>query len=279
MKNLFYGILISSIAICSVAKAEDDFFNDLMVNEDMKEEIKEEQTVEKGQLDAAKLLESRPKMLQIQKQKKKIKVKETTVKEAAPIIYEQAPFGLLWMAPIKEIEYMKVALEPIEIKDNPNSYKATNLPKQLDDFREVIISFGKADALWLIRAYGKYIEDDSAASKGVAMYRKYYEMLDRKYGNADEIYTPVTVNLEEKISNDDGTTSTIIRQEEIDIGDEGFLKALVSGESVLYTTFKNEKVEVTLALLATGEGKTYIVIDYKNLSFEQKANEAIFDAL
>ena len=279
MKNLFYGIVVGSIAVCSVAKANDDFFNELMINEEMKEEIKEEKTVEKGQLDAAKLLESRPKILQIEKQKKKIKVRETTVKEAAPIIYDPAPFGLLWMAPIKEIEYMKVALEPIEIKDNPNSYKATNLPKQLDDFREVVISFGKADALWLIRAYGNYIEDDTAASKGVAIYRKYYEMLDRKYGNADEIYTPVTVNLEEKVPNDDGTTSTIIRQEEIDIGDEGFLEALISGESVLYSTFENEKVEVTLALLATGEGKTYIVIDYKSLSFEQKANEAIFDAL
>ena len=153
MKNLFYGIVVGSIAVCSVAKANDDFFNELMINEEMKEEIKEEKTIEKGQLDAAKLLESRPKMLQIEKQNKKIKVRETTVKEAAPIIYDPAPFGLLWMAPIKEIEYMKVALEPIEIKDNPNSYKATNLPKQLDDFREVVISFGKADALWLIRAY------------------------------------------------------------------------------------------------------------------------------
>ena len=72
MKNLFYGIVVGSIAVCSVAKANDDFFNELMINEEMKEEIKEEKTVEKGQLDAAKLLESRPKMLQIEKQKKKI---------------------------------------------------------------------------------------------------------------------------------------------------------------------------------------------------------------
>ena len=279
MKNLFYGILISSVALCSSAKAADDFFSDLMMNEEIKEEIKEEKTVEKGKFDAAQLLESRPKMLQIQKQKAKIKVRETTVKEAAPIIYEQAPFGLLWMAPKKEIEYMKIKLESVEIKDTPNSYKASNLPKQLDAFREVVISFGTSDALWLIRAFGNYIEDNASASKGVEMYRKYYEMLEKKYGNADEIFTPATVNLEEKISNDDGTTSTIIKQEDIDIGEDGFLNALISGESVLYSTFANEKVAVTLALLATGEGKTYIVIDYKSLSFEQKENEAIFDAL
>ena len=279
MKKLFYGIFASMFAFISVAKANDNFFNDLMLTDDMKEEIKEEKSAEKSTLDAAKLLESRPKMLKIKKQKKKIKVEEEIVKETAPIIYEPAPLGLLWLAPVSEIEYIKVKLTPVELKDNPNSYKATNLPKQLAFIRETILGFGNNDSLWRIAAYGNYIEDDSKASKGLAEYQKYYDMLEKKYGNAEEFFTPGVINIEEKIPNDDGTTSIAISQEEVQIGEEGFLETLVSGESVLYATFRDKKTSVTLALLATGENKTYIAIDYKNLTVEQKTNEAIYDAL
>lgn len=279
MKKLFFGIFAGLFAFNTSVKANDNFFNDLMLTEDMKEEIKEEKSIEKSTLDAVKILESRPKMLKMKKQKKKIRVEEEAVKEAAPVVYEQAPLGLLWLAPVSEIEYIKVNLTPVELKDNPNSYKATNLPKKIDTFREVILGFGKDDSLWRIAAYGNYIDDDSKASKGIAEYQKYYNMLEKKYGNAEEFFTPAVVNFEEKIPNDDGTTSTAIRQDEIQIGDEGFLETLVSGETVLYSTFDNKKVAVTLALLATGEGKTYIAIDYKNMTVEQKTNEAIYDAL
>ena len=104
----------------------------------------------------------------------------------------------------------------------------------------------------------------------------YYE---KKYGNAEDFYTPAVFNVEEPVPNDDGTTSMAIRQDEMEIGDDGFLEKLASGESVLYSTFHNEKIAVTLALMADGNKQSFIVIDYKNLMLQKKADEEIYDAL
>jgi len=279
MKKLFYSILMSATALSFNVKANDDFFDDIMVTEEMKTEAKEDKTIEKGQMDAAKLLESKPKMLKIAKQKKKIRIEKETVDKADPIVYEPAPMGLLWLAPISEIEYIKVNLAKVEVKDYPNTYKATNLPKPLPDFRETMISFGNKDSLWRIISYGNLIDDDTSASKGLAQYDKYYKLLEKKYGNAKEFYTPAVYNIEEPVPNEDGTTSTAIKQLEMQIGDEGFLEKLASGEAVLYSTFNNEKVAVTLAIFADGNNQSFIVIDYKNLTSEQKANEELYDAL
>ena len=79
--------------------------------------------------------------------------------------------------------------------------------------------------------------------------------------------------------NDDGTTSRAIKQMEMEIGEEGFLEKLYLGEAVMYSTFHNENVSVTLALLADGNKQTYIVIEYKNIDSQKKATEDIMDAL
>jgi hypothetical protein len=282
MKKLFYSLLLGSVAFSMQAKAEDDFFSDLMVTEEVKQEVKEKITdkaVEQGKMDASKILESRPKMLKIQKKQRKARVEETVVDAAAPIVYEKAPLGLLWLAPKSEIEYIKVKLEPVEIKDYPNSYKATNLPKALSDFRETMVSFGKENSLWRIISYGDYIDDDSKATKGLKQYERYYELLDKKYGNAEEYYTPAITNVEELVPNDDGTTSTAIKQLDMEKGDDGFLEKLALGEAVLYSTFYNEKVSVTLALFANMQAQSFIVIDYKNIELQKKVNEEILDAL
>ncbi len=276
MNKLFYALLAAAMSFSFNSFAKDDFFDDIMQTEEMKQGAKEEQTVEKGQMDAAKLLASKPKALKIEK--RKIKIEEKSDK-FNPKVYEHAPMGLLWLAPVSEIEYIKVQLTPVELKDYPNTYKATNLPKPLPDMREVMISFGESNSLWRIVSYGNLIEDNSKASKGLAQYNKYYEMLEKKYGNAQEFYTPAMFNVEESVPNPDGTTSTAIRQVKMEIGDEGFLEKLASGEAVLYSTFNNEMVGVTLALFANEDNQTFIVIDYKNLISQKKTNDDIYDAL
>lgn len=276
MNKLFYVLLAVTMALSLNAFAQDDFFDDLMQTEEMKQDAKEEQTVEKGQMDAAKLLASKPKTLKIEK--RKIKIEETS-KKLTPIVYEHAPMGLLWLAPVSEIEYIKVQLTPVELKDYPNTYKATNLPKPLPDMREIMISFGEANSLWRIVSYGDFIQDNTKASKGLAQYNKYYEMLEKKYGNAQEFYTPAVFNVEESVPNPDGTTSMAIKQVQMEVGDEGFLEKLASGEAVLYSTFNNEMVAVTLALFADGNNQSFIVIDYKNLVSQKKTNDDIYDAL
>ena len=156
---------------------------------------------------------------------------------------------------------------------------ATNLPKPIKAMREVLISFGDENALWRISGYGKFLDDDDKATKGLEEYHKFYDMLEEKYGNAEEFYTPYVKNVEETTTNEDGSTSKVIKQYFMQIGDEGFKQRLMSGEATLYATFENDHIGVTLALLADGEGQTYIIIDYKNLKKNEIDLKEIYEAL
>lgn len=272
MKKSILGLLLAGMFV-SPAFCEEDFFGDLMVSEEMKQAEKREE----GQMSAGQILDRRPTKFKLDVNKGR--VKEAPKEESEVIVRDPAPFGLKWLATVNEIRYLHVYLKPVEVKDVPQTYSATNLPKPVAAFREVLISFGENDALWRIAAYGKLMKDDTKASLGVEEYRKYYEMLARKYGNPQQFYTPAVVNVEEKIDSGDGTSSIAVRQEKMEIGAEGFLQKLISGESVLYATFENSKIGVTLALLADGEGQTYIVVDYKNLIATKQESEDIYDAL
>ena len=273
MKKVFFFILPVGIAFCGAAHAEDDFFGDLI----MPEEIQQEQEGISGQFDAGKILDSKPKALRVER--KKLRVEKVETEKAAPIVREPAPMGLKWLATVDEIEYLHVRLQPIEQKDMPNSYIATNLPNPVSAFREVLVSFGEDDALWRIEAYGKFIDDDSTAAKGLKEYRKYYQLLEKKYGNAHEFYTPAVFNVDETVTNADGTQSVVSTQQKMPKGADGFLQKLITGEATLYATFENGSVGVTLALLANGDDQTYIVVDYKNLSAGRKEMEELYDAL
>ena len=253
--------------------AQNSFFGDLIVSEEMEQEKQSES----GQFEARKILESKPTVLSIQNKKKKIEKVEA--KKPAPVIRAPAPLGLKWLASVDEIKYLHVYLKPIEIKDMPNSYAASNLPNPVADFREVNLSFGDADALWRIAAYGKLIDDDTSASKGLKEFEKYYKLLSKKYGNAQEFYTPAAVDVDETVTADDGTQTTQTTTRNMQIGEPGFLQKLASGEATLYATFENGKVGVTLALYADGNSQTYIVVDYKDLSAGKKELEDLYDAL
>ena len=53
----------------------------------------------------------------------------------------------------------------------------------------------------------------------------------------------------------------------------------MKGESTLYATFHNDSVAVTLALMANGDGQTFIMVDYKNLKANEMEHEKMLDAL
>ena len=100
-------------------------------------------------------------------------------------------------------------------------------------------------------------------------------MLAKKYGNAQQFYTPAAVDVDE--TDTDG--NVISRKVEMPLGAEGFLQKLVSGEATLYATFENGKTGVTLALYVDGDEQTYIVVDYKDLQAGKQKLEDIYDAL
>lgn len=273
MKKIWGLAILIAFILSGKTYAADDFFGDLIEPE----EIKQEKASISGQFNAGKILDSKPKVLKVER--KKLRVEKVETEKVTPIVREPAPLGLKWLATVEEIEYLKVYLEPIAQKDMPNSYIATNLPNPVSDFREVLVSFGEDDALWRIAAYGKLIDDDSTAAKGLKEYDKYYKLLAKKYGNAHEFYTPALVNADETVVNPDGTQALKSVQQELPKGGEGFLQKLVNGETTLYATFENETVGVTLALLADGHNQTYIVVDYKNLTAGRKEMEELYNAL
>lgn len=268
MKKMWRFLTVLGFFMPNTASAAEDFFGDLMVSEQMKQEA----VSESGQMEAGKILDSRPAVLKIKAKSKKIE----KVKDVKPqVIYAPAPFGLSWLAPRKDIEALKVYLTPIELKDTPETYKAINLPKPVDDFKEIDISFGDNNQLWRIIAYGKPVQDDTSAANGIKLYRQYYQMLAKKYGNAQQFYTPAALNVDET----DADGNTVNRVVEMPLGAEGFLQKLASGEAVLYSTFENGKIGVTLALYADGNEQTYIVVDYKDLHTGEQKLEDIYDAL
>ncbi len=278
MKKTVLWTFLLCFSMLNTSRAEDDFFDNLIVDEELKNQVETEINKEKAQATAAEILDQKPILLEIDGLSK-IKKKDAAVEEIAPKPREPAPFGLKWLATKDEIIAQGVKLAPYSVKDAPNSYMATDLPKPVKAMREVLISFGDTDELWRISGYGKLIEDDEKATKGLEEYHKFYDILAEKYGNADEFYTPYVENVEENTTAPDGTISKTIKQHFMDIGDEGFKQKLMSGESTLYATFENDHISVTLALLADGEGKTYIIIDYTNNKVKQTELEKIYDAL
>ena len=63
------------------------------------------------------------------------------------------------------------------------------------------------------------------------------------------------------------------------IGNPHFLAQLQSGEAELYATFEGNDVGTALSVNVDGSGRSYIVIDYKNLKILRQREEQALDAL
>ncbi|MBO7605786.1 MAG: hypothetical protein J6S61_04920, partial [Elusimicrobiaceae bacterium] len=165
MKKIVLCGLVALFSGVQAPKAEEDFFDNLIVDDEMKQEVKTNIEKENAQIKAGEILDQKPLQLKIDANNQ-FKIKKTTVEEIVPIERELAPFGLKWLATKDEILELQVKLEPYTVKDAPQSYMATNLPKPVKAMREVLISFGDENALWRISGYGKFLDDDDKATKG-----------------------------------------------------------------------------------------------------------------
>ncbi len=184
-----------------------------------------------------------------------------------------APFGLLWNASVDETTNQGVELTPVEMKDYPNSFQASHLPKSIDFFERVYVSFGEMDELNRILVYSHPIEDNAQAAKTLKYYKIYSENLDNKYGNMQQFFTPAPVEVKKDQNAQEAP------QKDNSIGNPDFLAQLTSGEAVLYSTYHNDNVSATLSINVDGEQKSYIVIDYSNLQVIKKQEKQTFDAL
>lgn len=224
---------------------------------------------------AKKLLQQRPQNL---RKKSFPKLRSSVVVSTNQTSNEPvtpAPFGLIWGANITQTTNQGVELTPVEEKDYPNSFAASNLPKELQDFARVDVSFGEENKLWRIIAYSTPITDNADASKILKIYETYANLLNKKYGNKQQFFNPAQIEVTTK--NAQGREVSEIK--DAPIGNPQFLAQLQSGEAELYSTYNNQDVGAALAINVDGEGKSYIVIDYKNLNLLKEKEQQTLDAL
>ena len=287
MKKIFLAVVIPLIAAgaAKAAELEDGkFYEDVLISDDLKMEDSSNSAKEK----ASSLLDQKPKIIKIEGEPLQFRSARTKAAPAAPVCgkpidtttkYGEAPFGLSWGATYNQTKALGVDMERVERKDSVNDFIVTKLPKPIADFRQVIVSFGENNSLWRLTAYGRLLNDDASASKALHLYRKYYGLLERKYGNAKEFFTPKITTVEKKVKDEYGVDKVEIEKISEPIGGADFLAELKSGQAVLYATFEDQDVGAALAVNVDGDGKSYIIIDYTNLRIFREREEQTLDAL
>lgn len=282
---IFFGAVASIAALPCFA--QDNFYQDLLISDEVKAQIEQEKSqaefdknMNSAKNAARSLLNKKAQKIQIDAPQAERRKATPTTKAVAEetLNLDSAPFGLLWKASVAGIKNMGVILKPIEDKDYTHVFEASHLPKDPKGFREVDITFGQEDELWRILAIGDFINDDASASKVLKEYRKYSRLLSQKYGSPKEFFTPKITDVEKKIMVN-GVEKTTTEQKPEPIGNPEFLNQLQSGEAVLYSTFVGNNIGAALAINVDGDGKSYIIIDYKNIKILQDRENASLDIL
>lgn len=271
-KLILLAVVLFGANIAVLSAQENALPRDLLIDESVA--VVDEDAAADAKASARRLLQQQPRVLRKQsfpelRQKRYMPATQAVSRTQA------APFGLIWGASIADTKNQGVKLMPIEQKDYVNSFAARDLPKAVEDFERVDITFGQEDELWRIIAYGRLLDDDASASKVLRLYKIYAGLLTRKYGHAEEFFTPARI--EETVKDERGRDAVI--KKEAPLGNPDFLAQLQSGAAELYSTYYNEEVGAALSVNVDGDGKSYIVIDYKNLKILQSRENETLDAL
>lgn len=283
--SLFLCLIISSKAI---AVDDADFYEEFLISTD----VKLEENAVKAKNKASDLLNQKSKPITLDNaenlpQKINHTQRENSYNRANHSLtidntdnkYGEGPFGLPWGASYNQIQNLGVELTKTPIKDYPNSFIARKLPNPIPDIAKVYITLGDDNLLWRIIAYGVPTEDTSDASKVMQLYRKYCNLMNKKYGNEKQYYTPKISIIEKKTVNEKGEEQIETEKYEEPIGNKNFLSQLKSGEAVLYSTFENQKVGAVVSVNVNGEGKSYIIIDFTNLQILKEQEDKTLNAL
>lgn len=194
--------------------------------------------------------------------------------------YEPAPFGLFWGISKEQTEQLGFILQPAERKDYQDVNLITNPKQKMQTFGIVTAIFGVQDKLWCIFAQSTPQPDTPQAGNVIKLYQRYYQALEKKYGNAQQYFTP-HIYTEELIEGETGEEPKTTETEKPNnqIGNDNFLMELQDGTATLYATFENEQLGVTLGVSVDEEGKSYISIDYKNLQIMREEQQTKLENL
>ena len=267
------------------AQSDADFYQGLLISDEVKANEAKQQQQQKLREEMQDVQDSARSLLTTKTKNLKIDVPqferrsnaEPSDKEVAQEAQnlDSAPFGLLWKASAAAIKNMGVVLKPTEQEDYVNSYIATQLPVDTKGFRSIQVTFGEEDELWRIIAYGNFLDDTPSASKALRQYEMYARLLNQKYGNQKDFYTPATKTVEKEVIVG-GRKTMQTEQIPEKMGNPNFLSQLQEGTATLYSTFEGKGIGAALSLNVDGDGKSYIVIDYKNLNIlQERENETL----
>ena len=184
--------------------------------------------------------------------------------------YQEAPFGLFWGINKEQTEQLGFILKSAERKDYTNVYLVSNPKQKSNTFSVVTAIFGEQNKLWCIYAQSTPQKDTPQATNVIDLYKKYYTALAKKYGNAQQYFTPYTYT-EEIMEGEEQEAQTITHSGEI--GNDNFLKELEEGLATLYATFENKELGITLGISVDGDDQSYISVDYKNLKMMKEEQQ------
>ncbi len=290
LKKIMFLSALMLVSFEAKAQSNADFYQDLLISEELKQQDAQQkadqlkqQKLEKAQNSAKDLLFRKSENLQLEIQgMDKLSVKREKTDSKTETIetqnLEEAPFGLFWKANIETIKNLGVILKQIEEEDYKNVFVAQQLPKGSKGFQRVQITFGEENELWRIYAVSDFMADNQRASKGLRLYEMYARLLNKKYGNQKDFYTPAYKTVEKEVM-ERGRPVKVTEQVPEKLENENFLKQLQSGEATLYSTFEGNGIGVALALNVDGNGQTYIAIDYKNLKILQEREQEAYNLL
>ena len=247
-----YIFVLSMILYCGTAlsqEAVDDFYMDLLEGNN----VKQEKESKKAALSAGEMLNQQIKTPKIDMSDFQ-KEKEDEEKDAP--LRKIAPFGVYWGASREDIKNMGVNLTGVVDAKN-FGYSAEDLPRAVKDFN-VRLYFSENDSLWKIVADSVLKEDNSGATNALALYKKYYDFLQKKYGPCEEEYK---------------------EKEGIKIGQNGFFKALQNEDAKLSCSFSADDVSAVLKVITDDENRSGISIEYENEIMVKDYEQDIIDSL
>lgn len=290
LKKMMFLSALMLLPFEAKAQSNADFYQDLLISEELKQQDAQQQAdqlkrqkLEKAQDSAKDLLFRKSENLQLEiPDMDKLSVKREKTDNKTETIetqnLEEAPFGLFWKANIESIKNLGVILKPIEQEDYKNVFVAQQLPKGSKGFQKVQVTFGEENEMWRIYAVSDFMDDNQRASKGLRLYEMYARLLNKKYGNQKDFYTPAYRTVEKEVM-ERGRPVKVTEQVPEKLENENFLKQLQSGDATLYSTFEGNGIGVALALNVDGNGQSYIVIDYKNLKILQEREQEAYNLL
>jgi len=182
---------------------------------------------------------------------------EDTAEETnEPVVQEipAAPFGLTWGASREQTEAAGFELQEVDSENYAGAMLVKNPQQKRAVFDKVTAVFGEHDHLQIIYAQSPLIKDTPQADKVLQLYHDYCEALTVKYGNSKEHFYPN-------------------KESSGKIGNDNFLEELKEEKAVLYTSFDDGAVKITISVYADSEARSYIEINYKNTQIQQQERE------